>query len=145
MKGCGGCHKIGVRDEASRQEARYGSPCDSCHTRHKFSKEEASRPEACRTCHMGFDHPQWEMWSGSKHGVIYHRITSYNVCYTKLLRGIGSPDIIDSSTLDLPSNTTPSTGTFSPGRTRSLSFFLTCSSGMSSSVPSSLILRAVFV
>lgn len=71
MKGCGGCHKIGVRDEASRQEARYGSPCDSCHTRHKFSKEEAAKPEACRTCHMGFDHPQWEMWSGSKHGVIY--------------------------------------------------------------------------
>ena len=71
MKGCGGCHKIGVRDEASRQEARYGSPCDSCHTRHKFSKEEASRPEACRTCHMGFDHPQWEMYSGSKHGVRY--------------------------------------------------------------------------
>ena len=71
MKGCGGCHKVGVRDEASRKEARYGSPCDSCHTRHKFSKEEANRPEACRTCHMGFDHPQWEMWSGSKHGVIY--------------------------------------------------------------------------
>jgi ribosomal protein S20 len=71
MKGCGGCHKVGVRDEASRKDARYGSPCDSCHTRHKFSKEEASKPEACRTCHMGFDHPQWEMWSGSKHGVIY--------------------------------------------------------------------------
>ncbi len=71
MKGCGGCHKIGVRNEENRKEARYGSPCDSCHTRHKFSKEEARKPEACRTCHMGFDHPQWEMWSGSKHGVIY--------------------------------------------------------------------------
>ncbi len=71
MKGCGGCHKIGVRDEASRAEAPYGSPCDSCHTRHKFSVAEAKRPEACRTCHMGFDHPQWEMWSSSKHGVIY--------------------------------------------------------------------------
>ena len=23
------------------------------------------------TCHMGFDHAQWEMWSGSKHGVTY--------------------------------------------------------------------------
>jgi hydroxylamine dehydrogenase len=71
MKGCGGCHKVGVRDEASRAEARYGMACDSCHTRHKFSKAEAKKPEACRTCHMGFDHPQWEMWSGSKHGVIY--------------------------------------------------------------------------
>lgn len=71
LKGCGGCHKVGVRDEAARAEAPYGSPCDSCHTRHKFSKAEAQRPEACRTCHMGFDHPQWEMWSSSKHGVIY--------------------------------------------------------------------------
>ena len=71
MKGCGGCHKIGVRDEATKAASRYGSPCDSCHTRHKFSKAEAKKPEACRTCHMGFDHPQWEMWSSSKHGVIY--------------------------------------------------------------------------
>ncbi|MFV2082450.1 MAG: multiheme c-type cytochrome, partial [bacterium] len=71
LKGCGGCHKVGVRDEATRADSRYGSPCDSCHTRHKFSKAEAQRPEACRTCHMGFDHPQWEMWSSSKHGVIY--------------------------------------------------------------------------
>jgi len=71
LKGCGGCHKVGVRDEAAREDSRYGSPCDSCHTRHQFSKAEAQRPEACRTCHMGFDHPQWEMWSSSKHGVIY--------------------------------------------------------------------------
>jgi len=71
MKGCGGCHKVGVRDKATKAESKYGSPCDSCHTRHKFSKEEARKPEACRTCHMGFDHPQWEMWSSSKHGVIY--------------------------------------------------------------------------
>jgi hypothetical protein len=71
MKGCGGCHKIGVRTEEQRKDAPYGSACDSCHTRHKFSKAEAKKPEACRTCHMGFDHPQWEMWSGSKHGVIY--------------------------------------------------------------------------
>ncbi|HHK60928.1 MAG TPA: cytochrome C, partial [Desulfobacterales bacterium] len=71
LKGCGGCHKVGVRDEKVRADSPYGSPCDSCHTRHKFSKAEAQRPEACRTCHMGFDHPQWEMWSSSKHGVIY--------------------------------------------------------------------------
>jgi len=60
-KGCGGCHRIG-RDEGK---------CDSCHTRHRFSAAEARRPEACQTCHMGFDHPQWEMWSTSKHGTIY--------------------------------------------------------------------------
>jgi len=60
-KGCGGCHRIG-RDEGK---------CDSCHTRHLFAASEARRPEACMTCHMGFDHPQWEMYSTSKHGSIY--------------------------------------------------------------------------
>jgi len=60
-KGCGGCHRIG-RDEGK---------CDSCHTRHLFATAEARRPEACMTCHMGFDHPQWEMYSTSKHGAIY--------------------------------------------------------------------------
>ena len=39
------------------------------------------------------------------------------------LTGIGSPVIIDSSMLVLPSITRPSTGTFSPGRTRSRSPF----------------------
>lgn len=71
LKGCGGCHKIGVRTAEQRSGSRYGSACDSCHTRHRFSVAEARRPEACRTCHMGFDHPQWEMWSSSKHGTIY--------------------------------------------------------------------------
>ena len=45
--------------------------CQNCHTRHAFSAKEAAEPEACMTCHMGFDHAQWEMWSGSKHGVTY--------------------------------------------------------------------------
>lgn len=61
MKGCGGCHRVGL-DEGK---------CDSCHTRHRFNPAEARRPEACMTCHMGFDHPQWEMYSTSKHGSIY--------------------------------------------------------------------------
>jgi hypothetical protein len=75
MKGCGGCHKIGLKTEediAALKEAGqiYGvAACDNCHTRHIFSKEEARQPQACRTCHMGFDHPQWEMYSSSKHGV----------------------------------------------------------------------------
>ena len=60
-KGCGGCHRIG-RDEGK---------CDSCHTKHTFYAAEARKPQACQTCHMGFDHPQWEMYSTSKHGTIY--------------------------------------------------------------------------
>ncbi len=76
QKGCGGCHTLGLTDAKARQtEARkyyrYGMDCQNCHTRHRFSKAEASEPEACMTCHMGFDHAQWEMWSGSKHGVTY--------------------------------------------------------------------------
>jgi len=74
FKGCSGCHKMGfkVGGYSSIKEFRYGTgSCDSCHTRHKFSVEEARDPRACQTCHMGFDHPQWEMWSTSKHGTIW--------------------------------------------------------------------------
>ncbi len=77
MKGCGGCHKIGLKSEADMKELKkegitFGvASCDSCHTRHAFSAQEARQPQACQTCHMGFDHPQWEMYSGSKHGVRY--------------------------------------------------------------------------
>ncbi len=82
MKGCGGCHKIGLKTEAEIRElkkegagpdrigAGFGvASCDACHTRHIFSVQEARQPQACQTCHMGFDHPQWEMYSASKHGV----------------------------------------------------------------------------
>jgi hypothetical protein len=75
MKGCGGCHKIGLKSEQEIKDlkklgAGFGmASCDACHTRHTFSVKEARQPQACQTCHMGFDHPQWEMYSGSKHGV----------------------------------------------------------------------------
>jgi len=76
QKGCGGCHTLGLVDaEARKTEDRkyykYGMDCQNCHTRHAFSVAEAREPEACMTCHEGFDHPQWEMWSSSKHGVAY--------------------------------------------------------------------------
>src|SRR4030067_1051791 len=77
MKGCGGRHKIGLKSEAEIKELKKTGPgfgaasCDACHTRHTFSGQEAKTPQACQTCHMGFDHPQWEMYSGSKHGVRY--------------------------------------------------------------------------
>lgn len=77
MKGCGGCHKLGLKSEEEitalrAQGSVFGhASCDACHTRHTFSVKEAREPQACQTCHMGFDHPQWEMWSSSKHGVRY--------------------------------------------------------------------------
>ncbi len=71
-KGCSSCHKIGTKGDYEKGIYRYGNAqCDSCHTRHSFKKEEAKDPRACQTCHMGFDHPQWEMWSTSKHGTIW--------------------------------------------------------------------------
>jgi hypothetical protein len=75
MKGCGGCHKVGLKSAAEMQDLQkqgrgFGvASCDACHTRHAFSLKEARQPQACQTCHMGFDHPQWEMYSASKHGV----------------------------------------------------------------------------
>jgi len=77
MKGCGGCHKIGLKTEDEIKKLKeegtgFGvASCDACHTRHIFSVKEARQPQACQTCHMGFDHPHWEMYSGSKHGVRY--------------------------------------------------------------------------
>ena len=76
-KGCGGCHNMGVKTEAQKKEQRdkgyryQVNSCDECHTRHSFSKKEAQDPKACQQCHMGYDHPQYEMWSSSKHGTRY--------------------------------------------------------------------------
>jgi hypothetical protein len=75
MKGCGGCHKVGLKSAEDfaalkKDGHKFGvASCDACHTRHLFSLDEARSPQACQTCHMGFDHPQWEMYSSSKHGV----------------------------------------------------------------------------
>jgi len=76
-RGCGGCHNMGIKSEEQKKEQRakgykyQNNSCDECHTRHTFSKKEALNPKACQQCHMGYDHPQWEMWSSSKHGARY--------------------------------------------------------------------------
>jgi hypothetical protein len=77
-RGCGGCHNMGIKSEAQKKEQRdkgyryQNNSCDECHTRHTFSKKEAMDPRACQQCHMGYDHPQWEMWSSAKHGTRWH-------------------------------------------------------------------------
>ncbi len=64
-KGCVTCHRIGyLWEDGSRGR------CDVCHTRHVFSAAEARQPEACATCHTG-DHPHYDMWANSKHGMLY--------------------------------------------------------------------------
>jgi hypothetical protein len=68
---------MGIKSEEQKKEQRdkgyryQNNSCDECHTRHSFSKKEALDPKACQQCHMGYDHPQWEMWSSSKHGTRY--------------------------------------------------------------------------
>ena len=58
QKGCGACHKIGIKSEAEIKEHKksgqvFGNAaCDSCHTRHTFSVKEAQQPHTCQTCHM---------------------------------------------------------------------------------------------
>ena len=55
---------------------------------------------------------------------------------SRLVTGIGSPVIIDSSTGELPEMTVASTGTFSPGRMTISSPTATSSIGISISTPS---------
>lgn len=64
---CQSCHSIG-------QPSADGSigQCWKCHMRHEFSLEQARRPETCNNCHLGPDHPQWEIYTESNHGIAYH-------------------------------------------------------------------------
>jgi len=84
-RGCGGCHNMGIKTEEQKKDQmakgyRYqNNSCDECHTRHTFSKKEALDPRACQQCHMGYDHPQWEMWSSAKHGTRWFAKNSGNL------------------------------------------------------------------
>ena len=63
---CEDCHDIG-------KPAPDGSigQCQDCHIRHEFSLEQARKPETCNHCHIGPDHPQWEIYFESYHGISY--------------------------------------------------------------------------
>jgi hypothetical protein len=63
---CEGCHDIG-------KPAADGSvgQCQKCHLRHEFSIEQVRKPETCNHCHIGPDHPQWEIYQESPHGIAY--------------------------------------------------------------------------
>ena len=64
---CEPCHNVG-------KPALDGSvgQCQKCHLRHEFSLEQARKPETCNNCHIGPDHPQWEIYEESAHGIAYH-------------------------------------------------------------------------
>ncbi|MEW5960909.1 MAG: multiheme c-type cytochrome [Chloroflexota bacterium] len=63
---CESCHNVG-------KPAADGSvgQCQKCHLRHEFSLEQARKPETCNYCHIGPDHPQWEIYQESPHGIAY--------------------------------------------------------------------------
>jgi len=63
---CETCHNIGkpAADNSVGQ-------CQKCHIRHEFSLTQARKPETCNNCHIGPDHPQWEIYEESPHGIMY--------------------------------------------------------------------------
>ncbi len=71
VKGCLSCHAVG-RPNA---DGSIGS-CTQCHSRHLASVRLARLPETCGQCHMGPDHSQIEIYTESKHGVIFNDLKS---------------------------------------------------------------------
>ena len=63
---CETCHNVGL----PRSDGSVGE-CQDCHLRHSFSLEQARKPETCNACHIGPDHPQWEIYQESPHGIAY--------------------------------------------------------------------------
>jgi hydroxylamine dehydrogenase len=63
---CETCHSIGKPAE----DGSVGR-CQACHLRHEFSLEQVRKPETCNQCHIGPDHPQWEIYFESPHGIAY--------------------------------------------------------------------------
>lgn len=63
---CIECHSIG----APREDGSVGR-CEKCHLRHEFSLAQSRKPETCNACHIGPDHPQWEIYQESPHGILY--------------------------------------------------------------------------
>jgi hydroxylamine dehydrogenase len=63
---CEECHDIGK----PQPDGSVGD-CTKCHLRHEFSLEQARKPETCNYCHIGPDHPQFEIYEESPHGIAY--------------------------------------------------------------------------
>ena len=63
---CLSCHNIGKPNVDNSV-----GQCTKCHIRHEFSLEQVRKPETCNNCHIGPDHPQWEIYEESKHGIAY--------------------------------------------------------------------------
>jgi hydroxylamine dehydrogenase len=63
---CETCHNVGKPNPDNS-----AGDCTKCHLRHEFSLTQARKPETCNACHIGPDHPQWEIYQESPHGIAY--------------------------------------------------------------------------
>ena len=88
VNGCWQCHggvvrvdpETGILDPATWPNSGIGrvnpdgseGSCSACHSRHDFSASLARRPDNCGKCHLGPDHPQFEVYEESKHGIAFH-------------------------------------------------------------------------
>lgn len=64
--GCMSCHAVGKPNS----DGTIGK-CTDCHSRHTSSIEVARLPSTCGQCHLGPDHSQLEIYTESKHGVMF--------------------------------------------------------------------------
>jgi hydroxylamine dehydrogenase len=63
---CEQCHDVGK----PMADGSVGD-CTKCHLRHEFSLSQVRKPETCNYCHIGPDHPQYEIYVESPHGIAY--------------------------------------------------------------------------
>jgi hypothetical protein len=61
---CRECHQIGE----PHADGSIGR-CQKCHLRHQFSLAQVRKPQTCNNCHIGPDHPQYEIYEESPHGI----------------------------------------------------------------------------
>ncbi len=64
--GCSQCHSVG----RPNSDGTIGN-CTSCHTRHTSSVAIARLPHTCGQCHLGPDHSQMEIYTESRHGLLF--------------------------------------------------------------------------
>ncbi len=90
QSGCVSCHSVG-RPNA---DGTLGN-CTACHTRHTSSVELARLPTTCGQCHLGPDHSQMEIYTESKHGVMF-------AAQRKLLNLAAPPDQLTTRDMFVP-------------------------------------------